>query len=213
MALSKVTLNRVIFIVLAVFIVSAVVYVYRLSDVIQRLQKNLNDSEKERILLEVGLQRTNKQLETQRAKYETLAQEKEALQRELDDFNVRVLELQELLGKEKQANEALVSEQEQLHQEISELQGEIRLWEGKITSLDQVDTVIAKRTESKRELQSNIRALRVELQKEKQRVEEEINRIKLEKGNRGYMTKNGTSTFTAESAVELERIIIHPVRE
>lgn len=208
MALSKTTLNRIIFILVTVMLVSAVVYSYRLSEVIQRLQQNLTKSEQERIGLKISLEHSRDRIQAQQQMYAALAQEKEALRLELDDFNVRVLQLQELLSKEKQANEALLSDHEQLHQEISTLQGEIRLWEGKITSLDEVDAVVAKRTESKRELQKNIHALRAALQKEKQRIQAEINRIQLENGNRGYMMKNGEPTFTSESAVELERIII-----
>ena len=77
-----------------------------------------------------------------------------------------------------------------------------------IVFLDEVDVVKIKRRNAKRELLRNIRALQTKLRVEKRRIQKELDRIQLEAGNRGYMVRNGKTTYVADSAVELDKIII-----
>lgn len=208
MALSKTTLNRIVFIVLIVIVAGGGVYFFHLSDTIEHLQQILSNTEQERIRLQTTLDQSHSRIQTQYTTSITLVQDKEALQHELDDFKLRLLQLQELLTKEKQVNEVLQDDQDQLLQEVRTLREEIRLWEGNIATLDEADAVIAKRAKSNRELDKNIRALRARLRASKRRIQGELDRLKLGVGNRGYITENGVLTFNAESAVELDRIII-----
>ncbi len=208
MALSKTTLNRIVFILLIVIVAGAGVYSFYLSDTIEHLQQILSNTEQERIRLQTTLDQSHSRIQTQYATSITLVHDKEALQHELDDFKLRLLQLQELLTKEKQVNEALQGDQDQLLQEVRTLRGEIRLWEGNVATLDEADAVIAKRAKSNRELDKNIRALRARLRASKRRIQGELDRLKLGVGNRGYMTEHGVLTFNVGSAVELDRIII-----
>ena len=208
MAFSKTAINRIIFILFVVLIAGAIYYFVHINKIMNQLERRLDYSEGERFRLQTDLDASRSIIDSQKTQLQSAEEEKQALEQELDDLEVQLLQVQELLNNEKQRTQALEIDRQKLQAALTDAQEEIRLWRGEIVSLDEVSTVLAKRKSAKRQFVKNIRTLREKVYQEKIKLQKEVDRMQLEKGNRGYLTRNGKPTSVSKDAVELDKIII-----
>lgn len=208
MAFSKTAINRIIFVLFVVLIAGAIYYFVHINKIMNQLERRLDYSEGERLRLQTDLDASRSIIDSQKTQLQSAEEEKQALEQELDDLEVQLLQVQELLNNEKQRTQTLESDRQKLQAALTDAQEEIRLWRGEIVSLDEVSTVLAKRKSAKRQFVRNIRTLREKVYQEKIKLQKEIDRMQLEKGNRGYLTRNGKPTSVSKDAVELDKIII-----
>ena len=208
MAFSKTAINRIIFVLFVVLIAGAIYYFVHINKIMNQLERRLDYSEGERLRLQTDLDASRSIIDSQKTQLQSAEEEKQALEQELDDLEVQLLQVQELLNNEKQRTQTLESDRQKLQAALTDAQEEIRLWRGEIVSLDEVSTVLAKRKSAKRQFVRNIRTLREKVYQEKIKLQKEIDRMQLEAGNRGYLTRNGKPTSVSKDAVELDKIII-----
>ncbi len=109
-----------------------------------------------------------------------------------------------MLDNAQKENKSLRDNNSALNVNIKKLQEEVRLWEGKIKNLDEKKMVLKRKAQSMQELNKRVNDLKTKAQKE-------IDAVKMQLGNNGYLTKNGKTTFSREKAVQLEKIVVtHP---
>jgi uncharacterized protein involved in tolerance to divalent cations len=120
---------------------------------------------------------------------------------ELVQIKARLNETEKLLRQAQEEKKSFKEENAVLNKTIADLKEELRLWEGKIRSLDEKKLVTDKRSRSIREVRKRIRDLKIKAQRE-------IDKIKMQLGNQGFVTKGGKSTFSREKTVQLEKIVV-----
>ena len=168
--------------------------------------KDLAEMRKTLVALRVRLREADFESAAIKEKY---SKEKAELENEMallaDDIRV----LKDLLEKAQLANKDLTDDNIVLILEVSNLKEELRLWEGKINSIDEAKYVKTMRKSSIREVKKRI----VKFRKE---ARERIDRINYILGNKGYLVQDGESTLSKESierrkkmsVVELQQITV-----
>ena len=141
-----------------------------------------------------------------------LTTQRDELNAEINELNLKTKQLQELLNTSDSDKKALQTEIDALKSESAKIKEEIRLWEGKIGDLDEVDAIQAKRNKAAIELRQRIREL-------KRQAQDKIDKLKSEFGNKGYAIKQGQPTPSWEKdlvinaktrGIELKKIIVRP---
>jgi chromosome segregation ATPase len=120
---------------------------------------------------------------------------------EMEELKAKLNQTEALLRDANEQKSTLQQENNNMSQQLAALKEELRLWEGQINNLEEKKMVLERRAKSLNELKIRIRNFKVKAQKE-------IDRIKMELGNQGYITKQGKTTFNHKNIVELEKIII-----
>lgn len=221
-ALKRIPINQIILILLiAASVVGAITLVAQsLSFQKERysLQEILNLTRAESLKLKQELKSTKQELESTQQELESIRQklglynqalkEREDLQAELTELRATLSSTQDLLTQAKADKDILAKDAKKFGQELKFLQDQTRLLEGKIEGLDEIKLTLQTRIQSLRELRGRIRNFKREAFLNKVKAQKEIDRIKLEKGNRGFVKKDGQSTLNAQRMIELEKIII-----
>jgi chromosome segregation ATPase len=183
--------NRILFgLLLILFFVGAIFFYYQWDMV----KKAFVAAEKENVLLKEELTKTQVKLQQKDSELTSITKEK-------DDLQVKMSQLEGVLAQLKQDKKVLEEEKVRLNNEMASLKESLRLWEGNISDLKEVNLVLEKRTKGAQELRKRILDL-------KAKIQQEIDRFKLELGNRGYITKEGKPTLSQKREIELEKIII-----
>lgn len=168
------------------------------------MRELLNITRNENLKLKQELESTKVKLEL----YNQVLKEKEDLQQELNELKSTLKETQDLLTQAKGDKDILATGAKQFSSELKSLLNQMRLLEGKIGGLDEIKLALQARIQSIKELRGRIRNFKREAFLNKVKVQKEIDRIKLEKGNRGLVIKNGQPTVSTQKTIELEKIII-----
>lgn len=151
-----------------------------------------------------------KDLEQTRGQLSRERKQKEELQEELSQTQDQLIMVQAELEKTK--NElSIVSQKLALAEEDNGklLQAKKEL-EDKITLLAQEKQILEARLHSLKELKAAIRQVRLEIRQEqikkylaRKKQQEEIDALKLARGNRGYLTKEGKSLYQSKLDIEV----------
>lgn len=210
---TKIQINQLILITLIVFsIAGTICFLFQFlsfQKTRSSLQQALSISEKERIKLKAELEQTKAKLLTQQDElYAQTSKEKEALNLELSELKLTLKQTEELLKQAKNEKQVSKDEVKGINRALVALRENMRLLEGKINNPNETKLALETRLQGLRELRTRIKNFKREAFLNKVRAQKEIDRIKLEKGNRGLVTKDGQLTLTAQRAIELEKIII-----
>ncbi len=120
---------------------------------------------------------------------------------EIEEFKVKLNQTEVMLKEANEQKKILQQEKEEMSRQLEALKEESRLWSGEIKSLEEKSMVLERRAKGLKELQRRIKIF-------KRKAQQEMDRIKSELGNHGYITKQGKCTFNRKNIVELEKIII-----
>ncbi|MEI8175770.1 MAG: hypothetical protein WCG78_02770 [Candidatus Omnitrophota bacterium] len=129
-----------------------------------------------------------------------LIAEKEAMSAELTDATARMGELKELLGRTEGEKKDLQARVEQMTQESNVIKEQLRILEGKITDLTEVDRVNETRSKAVAELHQRVRQL-------KTKAQHELDQYRTKVGNHGFVVKEKQSTLIYDKLMEFERRI------
>lgn len=199
MSFKKGNASKGVLILLVSIIVLAVFLVAYQHKIIRSLRTALSSAAGETISVNLG-----DKFKDKKGILVPVSYDKDTLMGELVQIKAKLAETQELLNNTTQENEALKEKNTALNKDVERLKEELRLWEGKINSLDEKKLVAEKRKQSIRELGRRIHQL-------KKKAQEEIDKIKMELGNQGFITKGGKTTFSREKIIQLEKIVVtHP---
>jgi len=202
MIFKKGNMSKGVLILLVSVIVLAVFLVIHQHKIIRSLKEALSSAQNETVNVDLGP--LGNKLKDKKGTFALVKYDKDTLMGELLQIKAKLAETEGLLRQAQQENESLKEENAALTGAIAGLKEELRLWEGKINSLDEKKLVIKKRNQSLRELSKRIWDL-------KTRAQREIDKIKMELGNQGFLTKGGKTTFSREKIIQLEKIVVtHP---
>lgn len=172
------------------------------------LEQRLVISEKEKVNLRRELEEARTKLLSQEELYNQVFKEKEALNLDLNELKLTLSEFEELLNQARNEKQLLEGQAKKANRELVSLKENARLLEGKINALDEVKLFLNMRLEVLKELQQRIINFKREALLNKVKAQAELDRVKLELGNRGFVTKDGKSTVNTQRAIELEKIVI-----
>lgn len=209
---TRIQINRLILTIL-IFLsiieaISLVVQYVEFQRIRASLEQRLVISEKEKLNLRTELGEARTKLLSQEEFYNQVFKEKETLNLELNDLKLTLSQLEELLNQARNEKQVLEGQAKKTNRELVSLKQNARLLEGKINALDEVKLFLDTRLEVLKELQQRIRNFKREALLNKIKAQAELDRVKLELGNRGFVTKSGKSTVNTQRAIELEKIVI-----
>ena len=167
------------------------------------MQKKLSQKETQIQKQSERLQSYKEQLLNQKNILNQTSEQKEALQTKIDEINSDISGLKQILEQIRQEKEIMKNERAELQTDLLKLREELRLHRGKINNLNEKKLVLKRRHESIKQLTERIRKIHKDNQKE-------IDQLKQEFGNNGYLVKNGTSTLTRQNIVKLKEIVVNP---
>jgi chromosome segregation ATPase len=200
--------NLAIIIFLILFIITETVFFVMQYNNLQQIRQAYSVSEEEKLHLKTELEETRTKLTRQEELFGQILREKEALNAEVNNLRMELSQSEQQLRKSELEKQVLSDEARKSRQALNDVLERLRLLEGKISDLGETKASLEARLEALRELRGRIRDLRRDAYMKKVEAQKEMDRIKLEKGNRGLVIKNGQSTLTGQRAVELEKIII-----
>jgi chromosome segregation ATPase len=202
MIFKKGNVNKGMLILLISATVLAVFLIIYQQKIIRSLKAALSSSQGEKISVDLG--ELGNKLKDKKGAFVAVNYDKDTLMGELVQIKAKLAETEGMLRQAQEEKSSLEEENAALNKTINGLKDELRLWEGKINSLDEKKLAVGKRKQSLRELNKRIWEL-------KSRAQREIDNIKMELGNHGFLTKGGKSTFSREKTIKLETIIVtHP---
>lgn len=202
MIFKKGNVNKGILILLISTAVLAVFLIVYQQKIIRSLKAALSSPQSEKISVDLG--ELGGKLKNKKGAFVAVNYDKDTLMGELVQIKAKLAETEGMLRQAQEEKISLKEENAALNKTITGLKEELRLWEGKINSLDEKKLAVGKRKQSIRELNKRIWEL-------KSRAQREIDNIKMELGNHGFLTKGGKSTFSREKIIKLETIIVtHP---
>ncbi|MDD4954476.1 MAG: hypothetical protein PHP17_00335 [Candidatus Omnitrophica bacterium] len=184
---------------IAIIILAVILIVYQ-HKIIRSLKMALGAAQSETVSVDLG-----DKFKDKKGTFVAVNYDKDTLMGELIQIKAKLAQTQEMLNAAKGENESLKQKNAALNDDINKLTGELRLWEGKITSLDEKKLVAERRTRCLKELGQRIRDLKVKAQ-------QEVDKVKMELGNQGFITKGGKTTFSREKIIQLEKIVVTHTR-
>lgn len=191
---SKTTLILLIAAILGV----AGVIVYQ-THIIRSLKEVIQASEEQKIHVNLGS--LEEKLKNKEGTLAVVKKNEATIKFELEELKAKLNQTEALLSEANKQKETLQQENAVMGEQLAALKEELRLWEGQINNLEEKKMVLERRAKGWKELKKRISDFKVKAQKE-------IDRIKMELGNQGYITKQGKTTFSLKNIVELEKIII-----
>jgi chromosome segregation ATPase len=201
-------LNLFVILVLVLVIVTETVFFVMQYNSLRQIRQAYFVSEEEKIHLRTELEETKSRLSRQEELFGQILKEKESLNAELNNLRLELSQSEQLLRKAQLEKQVMSDEARKNREVLAVVREKLRLLEGKITSQQEIKASLEVRLQSLRELRSRIRDLRRDAYLKKIEAQKEMDRVKLEKGNRGLVIKAGRSTLTGKRAVELDKIII-----
>ncbi len=204
----KSRVNLIIIILLILVIATETCFFVLQYNNLQHIRRAYAVSEEEKMQLKTELEATRTKLSRQEELYLQILKEKESLNAEMNELRSDLSSSEQLLRKTQLEKQVLSDEARKNREALAEALEKLRLFEGKINNLQESKASLEARLEALRELRGRIREFRRAEYLKKIEEKKEIDRIKLEKGNRGLVIKNGQSTLTGKRAVELDKIII-----
>ncbi|MCK9615254.1 MAG: hypothetical protein M0R48_07120 [Candidatus Omnitrophica bacterium] len=188
-------------ILISAIVLGAFLIVYQ-QKIIRSLRRALSSAPSERVSVDLG--QLGDKLKGKKGAFVAVSYDKDTLMVELAQIKAKLNATEDLLKQAQEEKEFLKEENAALNKTVAGLKEELRLWEGKINSLDEKKLFTARRSQSIKELSKRIWDLKVKTQRE-------IDKIKMQLGNQGFLTKGGKSTFSREKIVQLEKIVVtHP---
>ncbi|MFA5362043.1 MAG: hypothetical protein WC335_02180 [Candidatus Omnitrophota bacterium] len=175
---------------------------------LQQIRQAYSVSEKEKTQLKAELEEIKNKFSHQEELFGKILKEKEALNAELNDLRLELNQSEQLLRKSQLEKQVFEDDARKAREALAAARERLRLLEGKIIGLQEVKASLEVRLQSLRELRGRIRDLRRDAYLKKVEAQKEMDRVKLEKGNRGLVIKDGRSTLTGKRAVEIDKIII-----
>ncbi len=202
MIFKKANMNKgVLILLISAIALGAFLIIYQ-QKIIRSLKRALSGAQSERVSVDLGP--LGDKLKGKKGTFVAVGYDKDTLMVELAQIKAKLNETEDLLRQAQEEKESLKEENAVLNKTVAGLKEELRLWEGKIKSLDEKKLVIEKRSQSIKELRKRIWDLKVKAQRE-------IDKIKMQLGNQGFLTKGGKSTFSREKTVQLKKIVVtHP---
>jgi len=175
------------------------------------LENALSASEKQRNILQSDLNTVQRKVDEKEKVIKVLFQEKERYLSELykekqrayveaENLRAKISSL-EGLGSQATNQSNQQDENWRLRKEVAGLKEELRLWEGKIKSLQEKQLVLQKMVITKKTLAQRVKAIRGGFNKI-------MCYTPLLAGNSGYLVKDGKPTLGRNNAVELEKIVV-----
>ena len=204
----KSRVNFVIVILLILVIITETVFFVMQYNNLQQIRQAYSVSEEEKMHLRTELEETKTKLSRQEELFGQILKEKEALNAELNDLRLELSQSEQLLRKSQLEKQVFADDARKSREALAAAREKLRLLEGKISNLQETKASLDARLQSLRELRGRIRELRRDAYLKKAETQKEMDRVKLEKGNRGLVIKGGQSTLTGKRAVELDKIII-----
>jgi len=202
MILKKGNTSKGVVILLIAAIVLAVILVVYQHKIIRSLKRALSSAQSERVSVDLG--QLGDKFKDKKGTLVAVNYDKDTLMGELIQVKAKLAEAEGMLRQAQEEKESLKEENAALNKAVADLKEEVRLWEGKINTLDEKKLVIAKRNQSVKELRKRIWDLKV-------RAQREIDVVKMRLGNQGFMTRSGKTTFSREKIIQLEKIVVtHP---
>lgn len=201
-------LNFIIILLLIVVIATETIFFVMQYHSLQQIRQAYSISEKEKIQLSTELEETKTKLSHQEELFGQILKEKEALTVELNNLRSELSQSEQLLRKSQLEKQVFADDARKSREALAVVRERLRLLEGKITNLQEVKASLEVRLQSLRELRGRIKELRRDAYLKKVETQKEIDRVKLERGNRGLVIKSGQSTLTGKRAIELDKIII-----
>jgi chromosome segregation ATPase len=191
---SQITL--ILFIVAILGVTGVVLYQ---THIIRSLKEIIQVSEEQR--LHVSLGSLEEKLNNKEGTLAVVKKGTAVIKIEMEELKVKLNQTEAMLRDANEQKGTLQQENDNMVHQLAVLKEEVRLWEGQINSLEEEKMVLERREMGLKELKKRIRDFKVKAQKK-------IDRIKMELGNQGYITKQGKTTFNQKNIVELEKIII-----
>ncbi|MFA6282461.1 MAG: hypothetical protein WCY05_08200 [Candidatus Omnitrophota bacterium] len=186
-----------ILLVIAILCVAGVI-IYQ-THIIRSLKEVIQVSEEQKIHVNFGP--LEDKLNSKEGTLAVVKKSQASIKFEIEELKAKLNQTERLLDEANKQKDALQQENASMGAQIAALKEELRLWEGQINNLSEKNMVIERRAQGWEELKTRIWNFKVKAQKG-------IDRIKMELGNRGYITKEGKTTFNHKNIVELEKIII-----
>ena len=199
MIFKKANINKGLLILLIAVIGLGAFLIIHQQKIIRSLKRALVSVPSETVSVDLG--QAGDKLKGKKGAFVAVNYDKDTLMVELVQIKARLNETEKLLRQAQEEKRSFKEENAVLNKTIADLKEELRLWEGKIRSLDEKKLVTDKRSQSIREVRKRIRDLKIKAQRE-------IDKIKMQLGNQGFVTKGGKSTFSREKTVQLEKIVV-----
>jgi len=195
------TSKGVVILLIAAIVLAVILVVYQ-HKIIRSLKRALSLAQGERVSVDLG--QLGDKFKDKKGTLVAVNYDKDTLMGELIQVKAKLAEAESMLRQAQEEKESLKEENAALNKAVADLKEEVRLWEGKINTLDEKKLVIAKRSQSVKELRKRIWDLKV-------RAQREIDAVKMRLGNQGFMTRSGKTTFSREKIIQLEKIVVtHP---
>ncbi|MFA5338188.1 MAG: hypothetical protein WC330_07635 [Candidatus Omnitrophota bacterium] len=199
MIFKKANMNKGLLIFLIAAVVLGAFLIIHQQKIIRSLKRALSSTKSETVSVDLG--QVGDKLKGKKGTFVAVSYDKDTLMVELAQIKAKLNETEKLLKQAQEEKESLKEENAVLNKTVADLKEELRLWEGKIRSLDEKKLVTDRRNKGIKELRKRIWDLKVKAQRE-------IDKIKMQLGNQGFLTKGGKSTFSREKTVQLEKIVV-----
>jgi len=130
------------------------------------------------------------------------------IKKEKDMLALQVTQLNQLLSTSETKNRELEELNRELRDKVLILKDEIRIWEGRIRNISELNTLKERKIKSNCQLRKNLFFLKQQLHHSRILAKKALNDLMSQLGNHGFLTKDGKSTFDKNKAIKLERIVI-----
>ena len=130
-----------------------------------------------------------------------LSRDKESFRSEVVDLKLQLAQFKRLLEQADKEKKDLQVKNEGLTKDVSSLKEDLRVWSGEISDQSEAKLVLARRTQSLKELRRRMSDLRT-------KARARIKTITMVLGNQGYLTKDGKTTYTGDDTIKLEKIVV-----
>ncbi len=197
----KANLSKGLSIILVSAVVLGIFLIVHQQRIIKSLKEALSLGQSDKVSVDLG--QLGGKLKSKNGVFVAASYDKNTLMGELVEMRARLKEAENLLQQAQLEKTSLKEENAKLSKTISDLKDELRLWEGKINSLDEKKLAMQKRSQSLKELRKRLWDLKIKTQ-------QKIDKIKMQLGNNGFLTKAGKSTFSREKTIQLEKIVVTP---
>jgi chromosome segregation ATPase len=169
------------------------------------LQQAVIASENDKVELKTKL---DNEIKAKLLSQERALKEEEALNLELNKLKSTLEQAEKLQAKTEKEKESMQAALESIKNEMISLKESKRILEGKINNPKEAKLAREARLQSLKELRTRTKNFKIEALLNKKRAEREIDKIKLEKGNRGFVIQGGKATLNAKTEIKLEKIIV-----
>ena len=191
--------NKITLILLIAAILGIIGIIVYQTHIIRSLKETILMSEEQKVHVNLGP--LEEKLNNKEGTLAVVKKSEATIKLEMEELKVKLNQTEAQLDEANKQKEALQQENVNINGQLAALKEELRLWQGQINNLEEKKMVLERRAKGWKELKKRISDFNLKAQKE-------LDRIKMELGNQGYITKQGKTTFSHKNIVELEKIII-----